>query len=130
MVLAALGHYLSEAEIRSRCGYSRLGMRLNQVAAGLLDLPVAAEYHTDWNLGDLAEASRQSVFPIVGVDLRYVDGLFAFHAVVVAQVTGQQMTVHDPRFTLGPSSISRSAFEAAWESADRECLVIKPRTVV
>ena len=130
MVLAALGHDLSEAEIRLRCGYSRLGMRLNQMAAGLIDLPVAVEYHTNWNLDDLAEASRQSTFPIVGVDLRYVDGLFAFHAVVVVQVTGQQLTVHDPRFTHSPSNIGRAAFEKAWDSADRECLVIKSRPLI
>lgn len=40
MVLADLGFSLSESEIRPRCGHSSLGMRLNQVAAGLTDLTV------------------------------------------------------------------------------------------
>ncbi len=71
-------------------------MRLNQVAAGLTELPVAVEYHTDWSIDDLADATHQSIFPIVGIDLRYIEGLFAFHAVVVAHVTREQIVVHDP----------------------------------
>ncbi|MGH9855121.1 MAG: cysteine peptidase family C39 domain-containing protein [Blastocatellia bacterium] len=47
MILAALGFSLTESEIRSRCGHSDLGMRLNQVAQGLDDLPVKVEYHCD-----------------------------------------------------------------------------------
>ncbi len=125
MVLAALGVALSEAEIRSGCGYSGLGMRLNQVAQGLVDLPIKAEYHTDWNLDDLTAAVRQSVFPIVGVDLRLVEGLFAFHALVITNVMSDQVLVHDPRHAFSPQTISLPTFEDAWESADRECLVLE-----
>jgi ABC-type bacteriocin/lantibiotic exporter with double-glycine peptidase domain len=56
MTLAALGLSLTEAEIRSRCSHSNPGMRLNQVAGGLTDLPVKAAYHTDWNIDDLTDA--------------------------------------------------------------------------
>ncbi len=129
MVLASLGHSLSEAEIRSRCGYSRLGMQLNQVAAGLSDLPVTVEFHNDWSVDDLADALRQSLFPIVGVDLRYIDGLFAFHAVVVSEISSRQLTIHDPRQAHSPRQISQYAFEDAWENADHECLVIRARLV-
>jgi hypothetical protein len=89
-VLAALGYDLPEAEIRTRCGHSGLGMRLNQMASGLTDLPLNVEYHRDWSLDDLTEAGRHSVFPIVGIDLRFVEGLFAFHALVVGQPTHDQ----------------------------------------
>jgi len=124
MVLAALGFSLSESEIRSRCDHSSLGMRLNQVAAGLTDLPVVVEYNTDWSIDDLADATRQSIFPIVGIDLRYIEGLFAFHAVVVAHVTREQIVVHDPLHVQNPRPIGLPAFAEAWESADRECLTI------
>src|SRR5574341_643479 len=130
MALAALGFSLAESEIRSRCGHSGLGMRLNQVAQGLADLPVRAEYHTDWSIDDLTEAVRRSVFPIVGVDLRFVDGLFAFHALVIADVMSDEIIVHDPRITHSPQSISLRTFEEAWESADRECLVIEMKQQV
>jgi len=124
MVLAALGTSLSESEIRSRCGHSSLGMRLNQMAAGLTDLPVAVEYHTDWSIDDIADATRQSIFPIVGIDLRYIEGLFAFHAVVVANVAREQIVVHDPLHVQSPRPIGLPAFAEAWESADGECLTI------
>ncbi|MGH9751553.1 MAG: cysteine peptidase family C39 domain-containing protein [Blastocatellia bacterium] len=125
MALAALGFSITEAEIRSRCGHSGLGMRLNQVAQGLADLPIKVECHTDWSIDDLTDAVRRSVFPIVGIDLRFVDGLFAFHAVVIADVMSGHVVAHDPRNSQSPRSISLQTFEDAWESADRECLVIE-----
>lgn len=102
-------------------------MRLNQVAAGLFDLPVTVEYRTDWSLHDIEDAVRQSSFPIVGVDLRYVDGLFAFHAVVVVEMARDELSIHDPRYAQSPINIGRVAFEKAWESADRECLIMTPK---
>lgn len=56
MALASLGFSFTESEIRSRCGHSGLGMRLNQVASGLTVLPLEIEYHTDWNTDDLDDA--------------------------------------------------------------------------
>ncbi len=125
MVLAALGFAFSEAEIRTRCGHSGLGMRLNQVAPGLANLPIKIEYHTDWNIDDLTAAVRQSVFLIGGIDLRFIEGLFAFHALVVADVRSDQVLVHDPRHAVSPQTISLRTFEDAWESADRECLILE-----
>lgn len=124
MVMADLGLSLTESEIRLRCGHSGLGMRLNQIAAGLTDFPVKIEYHTNWSLDDIADAIRQSIFPIVGVDLRYIEGLFAFHSIVVANVTKEQIVVHDPLHPQSSRVIGSQTFEEAWESADSECLVI------
>lgn len=93
-------------------------MRLNQVAAGLTDLPVAVEYHTDWGIDDLSDAARQSLFPIVGVDLRYIEG------VVIARVANELIVVHDPLYAQSPREIGLQAFAEAWEGADRECLTI------
>lgn len=125
MALAALGLQLNESEIRSECGHTPLGMRLNQVAGSLADLPVTIEYHTDWNLDDLHDAVCRSVYPIVGVDLRYVDGLFAFHALVIAAIASDRVSVHDPRDDRSPLILGRQTFAEAWEAADRECLTIE-----
>ncbi|HXG68814.1 MAG TPA: cysteine peptidase family C39 domain-containing protein [Blastocatellia bacterium] len=127
MVLAALGHALDEHEIRVRCGHTKSGMRLNGVAGGLADLPVAVEHHVDWSLDDLREAVRNSAFPIVGVDLRPIEGLFAFHAVVIADIAGDQVIVHDPLHEQGPRAIGLRAFELAWQNADREAVLILAR---
>jgi len=151
MVLEALGHTLTEAEIRQRCGHAKGGMRLNQVADGLKDLPVIVEYHTDWSRDDLRDAIRQTplpktllpitgidarpvddsfafhetLLPIVGVDLRPIDGTFAFHAVVVLDLIGDGVRVLDP--LQGERTIGLASFEAAWNNADHEVVVITHR---
>jgi len=126
MVLTSLGHRLSETDIRHRCAHTALGMRLNQVASGLEDLPVDVQHQVDWGLDDLADAVRAGSFPIVGIDLRPVDGTFAFHAVVAVNISTDQVVVHDPLHDEGPRSIGISAFEAAWSAADRETVIIRP----
>jgi ABC-type bacteriocin/lantibiotic exporter with double-glycine peptidase domain len=124
MVLADLGHSLSEAEIRHRCGHEAAGMRLGKIANGVEDLPVTVEYHIDWGLDDLIDLVRAGVFPIVALDLRPVEGRDAYHAAVVVNVTSDQMVVHDPLQEKGPRTMSRSTFDAAWSAADREVVII------
>ena len=125
MVLEAFGHTLTEAEIRQRCGHTKSGMRLNQVADGLKDLPVIVAYHTDWSRDDLRDAIRQTPLPIVGVDLRPIDGIFAFHAIVVLDLIDERVRVLDP--LQGERTIGLAAFEAAWNNADHEVVVITHR---
>ena len=91
MVLAGLGHALPESAIRTRCGYTKLGLRLSQVGSGLADLPVVVEYHIDWSLDDVNEALHRSTFPIVGIDLRPIEGTFGFHAVVVLSMSSSSV---------------------------------------
>ncbi len=117
MVLAGLGYPLPEAHIRKRCGHTLTGMRLNQIAAGLRDLPVSVEYRIDWNLDDLAHSIQRQACPIVGIDLRPVEGVFAFHAVVVINIATDQFVVHDPLYNGAPRLIGQLAFEAAWDWA-------------
>jgi uncharacterized protein YvpB len=75
----------------------------------------------------MAEAVRAGAFPIAGIDLRPIDGIFAFHAVVVVNTSTDQVVVHDPLHDGGPRSIGISAFETAWSAADREAVIIRPR---
>jgi ABC-type bacteriocin/lantibiotic exporter with double-glycine peptidase domain len=96
MILNSYGLQLDEVTIRSRCGHTSLGMRLNQLAKGLAELPVHIEYHTDWNMDDIKETLRRGVFVIAAVDLRFIDGINAFHAVVIAEVQSDLIVVHDP----------------------------------
>src|SRR5262245_13721493 len=101
-------------------------MRLSQVVGGLTGLPVSVEYHLDWGLDDLSDAVRRAAYPIVGIDLRPLDGLFAFHAVVVVEITSDHVLVHDPLYKQGPRTIGWTVFEAAWDGAEREAVVITP----
>lgn len=130
MVLAGLGHSLSEAEIRHRCGYEAAGMQLGKIANGLRDLPLFVEYQIDGGLDDLIDLVRAGVFPIVALDLRPVEGRDAFHAVVVVEVTSDQVVVHDPLQEKGARTIGRSTFDAAWRAADREAVIITSNAVL
>jgi len=130
MVLAGLGHPLTEAQIRFRCQHTSVGMRLNQIAGGLSDLPVVVEHCVGWGLDDLSDSVRAETPPIVAVDLRPIDGVFSFHAVVVVGIKDDRLLVHDPLNRSGPRSIKLSSFEAGWMAADREALVIIPKLIL
>ena len=123
-VRMALGYDFSEPEIRSRCGHTKAGMRLNQIKSCLADLPLTVEYHIDWNPDDLKNAIRKSIFPIAGIDLRPIEGQFAFHAVVVSKISRDYIVVLDPLYKKGNRKIGMAAFEAGWINAEREAVTI------
>lgn len=126
MVLAGLGHVLSEADVRHRCDHTAAGLRLNRIAQGLADLPVVVRYESNWSLDDLRDVVRAGVTPIVGIDLRPVDGLFAFHSIVILDITAQRVTARDPLYQEGSRSIGLTTFDAAWNKADRDTVIILP----
>ena len=124
MVLTALRHPLSEADIRNRRGHTSLGMQLNRIANGLNDVDVPVQYHIEWSFDDLVNAVQHHAFPIAGIDLRPVEGIFSFHAVVVANITADHVFVHDPRYEAGPRSVGLLTFRTAREAAEREAVII------
>jgi ABC-type bacteriocin/lantibiotic exporter with double-glycine peptidase domain len=75
---------------------------------------------------DVIDAVHSGLNPIVGIDLRPVDGIFAFHAVVIARITAHRVSVHDPQYTSGPRSIGLNTFESAWYAAGHEAVIIAP----
>jgi ABC-type bacteriocin/lantibiotic exporter with double-glycine peptidase domain len=127
MVLFSLGFDVSEKEIRARCNYQDWGMWLGSIADGFADLPLNIEYHADWSIDDIKDSLRQAVFPIAGIDLRFLDGEPSYHAVVVTKVASDFVTIHDPRPKHTARKISLSVFESAWVSADNEVLIITPK---
>jgi len=126
MVLAGLGYAMTEAEVRSRCEHTSLGMRLSRVADGLSDLRLAVKYESDLSLDDLRDEMRSGATPIVGIDLRPIEGIFAFHSIVILDITAQRVTAHDPLYQEGSRSIGLTTFDAAWKGADRETVIILP----
>jgi ABC-type bacteriocin/lantibiotic exporter with double-glycine peptidase domain len=124
MVLAVRGLPLSENEIRRRCRQTVVGLTLQDVPRGLSDLPVVATVHRDWSVDDLRDEVRQSNYPIVGVDLRPIDGRFAYHAVVIVKIESDKVSVHDPEPGRGMRELKLATFLSAWKQAGREVLMI------
>jgi hypothetical protein len=129
MILHSYGFQLNELTIRLRCGHTNLGMRLNQLANGLAELPFNIEYHTDWNIYDIKETLQRGVFVIAAIDLRFIDGINAFHAVVIAEVQSDLIVAHDPLPPPARREISWQTFVRAWESADQQCVMFEPDVV-
>jgi len=128
MVLSVHGFQLTEEEIRTRCKQTVIGLTLRDVPKGLSDLPLIATVHTDWGIDDLRDETRQSHYPIVGIDLRPIDGRFAYHAVVIAKIESTKVTIHDPQSGKGVQELNPATFFAAWKGADNQVLMILPKS--
>ena len=64
-------------------------MQLNRIANGLRDIQVSVEYQIEWDLDELIHAVQRHEWPIAGLDLRPIEGVFAFHAVVVVNIKSE-----------------------------------------
>jgi ABC-type bacteriocin/lantibiotic exporter with double-glycine peptidase domain len=124
MVLAVRGLQLTEEEIRSRCRQTVSGLTLTEVPKGISNLPIVATVHNDWSIDDLRDETRQSNYPIVGIDLRPIDGRFAYHAVVIVKVESNKITMHDPEPGKGLREMNTATFLAAWKGAGQQVLLI------
>jgi len=127
MALESQKHRLTEEEIRRRCKQSSVGLSLVDATKGFSDLPVTATVYNNWGLDDLRDEIRQSNYPIVGIDLRPIDGRFAYHAVVVVKIESNKVIVHDPEPEPKVREFNLATFMAAWKGASQQVLMILPK---
>lgn len=74
-------------------------------------------------LHDLRDCIREGSYPIVGVNLRRLRGIWSPHAQVVAEITSDLVRIHDP--LLGRLRLKPQTFEAAWADADYLTIIVK-----
>lgn len=72
---------------------------------------------------DLRDAARKGWYPIVGVNLRRLRGIWSPHAQVVVEITSTQVRIHDP--LLGRLHLAPPTFEGAWADADYLTILVK-----
>jgi ABC-type bacteriocin/lantibiotic exporter with double-glycine peptidase domain len=112
MVLGSFGMDISESALRTRCDCTPYGtdalMAVN--AARTLGFIKTAKYTLA--LEELQTVIRDGHYPIVFVDLHPLDGLDAIHAMVVVDVSEQEIVVLDP--LQGERHIPVYVFTAAW----------------
>jgi ABC-type bacteriocin/lantibiotic exporter with double-glycine peptidase domain len=96
MVLGSFGVDISESELRTRCDCTPYGTDALMAvdAARALGFVKTAKYTL--SLAELQRVVTDGHCPIVFVDLNPIDGLDAIHAMVVADVSGQEVVVLDP----------------------------------
>ena len=112
MVLGSFGVDISESELRTRCDCTPYGTNALMAvdAARALGFVKTAKYTL--SLVELQTVVTDGHCPIVFVDLNPIDGLDAIHAMVVADVSGQEVVVLDP--LQGERRLPVYVFTAAW----------------
>jgi hypothetical protein len=91
-------------------------------AAQRLGFPDSVEDRS-LRLFDLRDAVRSGCYPIVGVNLRRLRGIWSPHAQVVIEITSALARVHGPM--LGRLRLAPLTFEAAWADADYLTILVK-----
>ena len=125
MVLAAEGLRFSERQLRHLCKCRpMIGTLSTDVVNAAQELGFANSVEDrSLRLFDLRDAEREGLFPIVGVNLRPLRGIWSPHAQVVVETTSTQARIHDP--LLGRLRLSLPTFEAAWGDADYLTILVK-----
>jgi hypothetical protein len=125
MVLAARGRRYTERHLRRICHCRpMLGTLSTDVvqAAHQLGFTDSLEDRS-MRLLDLRDCIREGIYPIVGVNLRRLRGIWSPHAQVVVEITSDLMRIHDP--LLGRLRLKPQTFEAAWADADYLTILVK-----
>jgi ABC-type bacteriocin/lantibiotic exporter with double-glycine peptidase domain len=125
MVLAAYGKRISEKRLRKLCNCQPgLGTRCSDVVNAARSLGFTQSVETyQLRLHDLRDLVRSGVFPIVGVNLYELRGIWSPHAQVVANVTARSVEVCDP--LLGRLWLMARTFERAWEIEDFPTILVQ-----
>ena len=112
MVLGSFGVDISERALRTRCDCTPYGTDALMAvdAARALGFVKTAKYTL--SLEELKTAVRDGHYPIAFVDLNPIDGLDAIHAMVVVEVSEQEVVVLDP--LQGERRFPVYVFTAAW----------------
>jgi ABC-type bacteriocin/lantibiotic exporter with double-glycine peptidase domain len=125
MVLAVHGIRFPERQLRRLCHCQPMvGTLSTDVVRAAQQLGLADSVEDrSLRLFDLRDALRIGLYPIVGVNLRRLPGIWSPHAQVVVDITSALVRVHDPM--LGRLRLTPQTFEAAWADADYLTILVK-----
>ena len=124
MVLAALGHTHTEAELAQAMGSYSFGTPAGRVTR-LRELGYQVVYGTA-TLDELRSHLAGGHFPIVFVAADFLPwaDFSGFHALVLVATTDTEVLVMDPSLEEGPTSMTIDAFLLTWEEFDSRVAVI------
>lgn len=112
MVFAAYGVDVPEAELRAACDCTPAGTDSLQAvdAARYYGFQQSARYTL--TLEELVTLVEGGSYPIVFVSLKPIDGVRDTHALVVTDISAQDVTIYDP--LQGERILARQTFSTAW----------------
>lgn len=127
MVLAILDKEYSEAELARVMGSYEFGTPASRVTR-LEKLGYRVKFGPS-NLKELQTHLAQGLFPIVFVYAGFLPwaDFEGFHALVLSEVTGEDVALFDPALDDGPTRLSIDGFLLAWEEFDSLAAVISKK---
>lgn len=124
MVLAGYGDQLSEAKCAELLESYEFGTPASRVL--LLSKRGYQVQYESLLLEDLSDALKNGLFPIAFVQADFLpwSDFTGFHAVVVVNIAGEQVYLHDPAQNEGNTPIHTDGFLMAWEEFDTKAAII------
>jgi len=120
-VLHFYDHVADEASLREMCGATSSGTLADDVVkcAHTLSFEAQKEYT---NLELLQQHLAANRFPILYINLLFIDGIDSVHAVVATELQDQFLRVIDP--LEGERSFPLPAFESSWQMLNNLAIVV------
>jgi len=123
MVFAASGVDVSEADLRAACDCTLAGTDSLQAvdAARAYGFKQSARYTL--TLEELTALVEGGSYPIVYVSMKPIDGVRDTHALVVTEISEQDVTVYDP--LRGERILPKQTFSTAWALRHNLTIIIR-----
>jgi ABC-type bacteriocin/lantibiotic exporter with double-glycine peptidase domain len=122
-VLQNYGHVVDETSLRQQCGTTESGTLSDDLVKCARTLGFVAEKEYS-SLDRLRQHLANKLFPILYVNLLFIDGFDSVHAVVATEFEEQFINVIDP--LEGERSISLAAFEKSWQMLNNLAIIVQP----
>jgi len=124
-VLCGYGYVADEASLRELCGTTSSGTLSDDVIKCARTLGFAAQKEYA-NLELLQQHLAANRFPILYINLLFIDGIDSVHAVIATELQEPFLRVIDP--LEGERSFPLSAFESSWQMLNNLAIVVwKPQ---
>ena len=120
-VLQNYGHVVDEAALRQQCGTTESGTFSDDLVKCARTLGFAAEKEYS-SLDRLRQHLAANLFPILYVNLLFIDGIDSIHAVVATDIKDQFINIIDP--LAGERSIPLPAFEKSWQLLNNLAILV------
>jgi len=122
MILEMHGLEINEDALSERCRTTTYGTLANDLVQAARDFGFDArkEYAT---LDDLRQYLTQNIFPILYINLLVIDGYNATHAIILEEISEEEITNLDPR--MGHRKIDIELFNYSWQRSKNIAIIIQ-----
>lgn len=122
MILGLPGLKVDEEKLSEKCQTTTLGTSADDVVQAARELGFSARKERA-TFDDLRQYLASNIFPILFVNLLVIDGYNTTHAVIVEEISEQEVKVLDPR--VGSRGIDIELMRYSWQRAKNVAIIIE-----